>query len=64
LGRAEQHKGLQTLLNAIKISINKHPDIKLLVAGDGDMRSEYEERVKEMGLSENVEFLGRKKGRK
>jgi glycosyltransferase involved in cell wall biosynthesis len=24
------------------------------------MRSEYEERVKEMGLSENVEFLGRK----
>jgi glycosyltransferase involved in cell wall biosynthesis len=60
LGRAEQHKGLQMLLNAIKISINKHPEINLLVAGDGDMRSEYEDRVKEMGLSENVKFLGRK----
>lgn len=60
LGVAEQHKGLQILLDAVKISKEKFQDIKLLVAGDGDMRLEYESRVQKMGLADNVVFLGRK----
>ena len=35
-----------------------HPDMLLVVIGDGVMRAEAEERVRAQGLSDNVRFLG------
>jgi glycosyltransferase involved in cell wall biosynthesis len=56
VGRLSKEKGVLTLLKAIK-----GLDIKLKIVGDGPMRVEYEDFVKENNLK-NVEFLGYKAG--
>ncbi len=57
LGKAEQHKGLQHLLDATKTLSKEISNLKLVVVGEGDMRPEYEKRAKSMGL--DVRFAGR-----
>lgn len=55
-GRLSKEKGLFTLLEAIR-----EVDIKLKIIGDGPLRKEMEDKVKERGLSK-VDFLGYKTG--
>lgn len=59
LSRAERYKGLSTLLAAISIVRAALPGISLSVAGDGDMRTEYEAMAKSYGIESRVRFLGR-----
>jgi len=54
IGRLSYEKGLLTLLK----SWVHFPGIKLIIAGDGPIRSELEKTVKELNL-ESVFFLGR-----
>ena len=57
LDRSHARKGLGILLLALsKLSNQK---IKLLIVGDGDMRSEYVNKVKELNLESKVVFTGR-----
>ncbi len=58
LNKGDEYKGLSVLLSALQEIIKEKKDIVLRVVGDGDMRSEYEEIVKNKGLSENVTFVG------
>lgn len=62
LTAAEKYKGLQVLLDAMKILKNKKPNIKLNVVGDGNMLSEYKNFVAENDLDSSVSFLGRLNG--
>lgn len=63
LGRSHQHKGLKTLIDAVKkVKMSSMPDIQLTVVGDGDMRPEYEAYAVQRGLRENVRFAGRLAG--
>ena len=62
LNRSEQHKGLQILIEAVKILREKIPNIQLTVVGGGNMQSEYELRVKRLGLENSVIFTGRLQG--
>jgi glycosyltransferase involved in cell wall biosynthesis len=64
LNRADQHKGLQYLLEAMSELRKKISNIHLIVVGEGGMRSEYEQRVKNLGLEEAVVFTGRLSGEK
>lgn len=64
LGHAEQHKGLLFLIDAMQKIKESIPNIKLIIVGDGDMRSEYEKRVDKLGLREITTFKGRLNGRK
>ena len=59
LGKAEQHKDLQTLLEAIKIVQDSIHDISLMVVGDGDMRKEYEAYVAQLKIKKSVQFTGK-----
>jgi len=59
LSRSEQHKGLMTLLRAIRLIKETVPKVTLAVVGDGNMRSEYAAYAKYLGLQENVVFKGR-----
>lgn len=62
LNYSNQTKGLNTLIDAIKILQKDFPEIQLIVVGDGDMREKYEESVREKGLEKNVIFQGRLNG--
>ena len=62
LERGQEYKGLRTLLDAVKILKKDIPDIKLDVAGDGNLKSEYENYAKTNGLEDNVNFRGRLEG--
>ncbi|WP_346911896.1 glycosyltransferase [uncultured Roseibium sp.] len=55
LGRHARYKGLTELVEAI----SGLPDIHLLIAGDGPLRQNIETRVRELGLTDRVHFLGR-----
>lgn len=55
-GRLESRKGLLLALEAMT-KLRDLP-VQLLVAGQGPERAAYEERVRQAGLSEKVQFLG------
>lgn len=47
-----------TQVKAFTIANNSCPNMKLLIVGDGSQRSNLEELIKELNLSENVKLLG------
>ena len=55
IGRLEHEKGQDILINALS-KVNK--DIKLYLLGDGSNRKKLENLVEELGLSDNVDFIG------
>jgi len=56
MGRFVHKKGFADFINAISI-LSKEVDIKVKIAGDGELKEELKQQVKELGL-DNVEFLG------
>ncbi len=57
IGRLERRKGVKFLLNAFKLVSKEHPELKLIIAGDGPHRNKLEQLAKDLNLN-NVEFLG------
>jgi glycosyltransferase involved in cell wall biosynthesis len=57
LDRAHVRKGLPLVLEVLSALPNRA--IKLLVAGDGEMRGHYEERATALGIRDRVIFAGR-----
>jgi glycosyltransferase involved in cell wall biosynthesis len=57
LGHLGQHKGVDDLINAFAKTLNKHPNVLLQLAGEGDTHK-YKEQVDKLGISESVSFLG------
>ena len=59
LDEYHKYKGLDTLLRAVQnMEQGDGQTPKLLVGGDGPLRSEYESTAIELGIAERVEFLG------
>lgn len=58
VGRLHKIKGIEFLLDAIKIVKSKIPSVKLYIIGDGDLKEKIERIIQENSLSENVELLG------
>ena len=63
LSKAEQYKGLQTLIEITNRLRYKLPNVSLSVVGEGDMRTDYEERVKKMKLQDVIYFKGKLSGK-
>jgi glycosyltransferase involved in cell wall biosynthesis len=57
-GRLSKEKGVDYLINAMKIVKQKVPEAKLLIAGDGRERARLEHLVKKLKLEDSVKFLG------
>lgn len=57
LDRAHVRKGLPELLETLALPRLK--EFRLLVVGDGEMRSKYEGHARSLGLAERVTFVGR-----
>ncbi|ASJ54630.1 glycosyl transferase family 1 [Brevibacillus formosus] len=58
VGRLVQEKGVHLLLEAMARLRDEFPHTKLLIAGRGPMQDEWKLLVHQMGLSEQVRFLG------
>jgi glycosyltransferase involved in cell wall biosynthesis len=58
IGRLIITKNLQTVILAFRDVIKKVPDSRLVVIGEGPMRSKWEKLVSDNNLSNNVEFRG------
>lgn len=54
----KKQKGHKYLLEATASLIQEHPNIRLLLIGDGELRNELENQVHDLELSRNVMFLG------
>ncbi len=57
-GRFVPQKGLQYLIEALKLVTKKNPDVKLILTGDGVLFPKITKLVHELGLSGNVVFKG------
>lgn len=57
IGRLEKRKGVIHLLEAFKELSKKHPEVRLLIAGDGELRPKFEQWVGEHRVP-RIEFLG------
>jgi L-malate glycosyltransferase len=51
-------KGHSTLIEAARSVCAKFPQVKFVLIGDGEKRSEFESKVSELGLQPNFLFLG------
>lgn len=58
LDEFHRYKGLDYLLNAVKIVKNEISDIKLIVGGKGVLLDHYRQMAASLVLEENVEFVG------
>lgn len=60
VGRIISLKGQRFLIDSMTKIVHDFPGIKLLVIGEGDEKNNCIEKVKELGLQNNIEFLGYK----
>jgi glycosyltransferase involved in cell wall biosynthesis len=58
LGRLVREKNLPALLDALAMMRGRGRTFRLILIGDGPMRSELEDRVRDLRLSSEVEFAG------
>jgi phosphatidylinositol alpha-1,6-mannosyltransferase len=58
VGRLAEKKGLECLIRAFPEVLCSHPDARLVVVGDGPLRSDLERLASRLGLQDRVEFLG------
>lgn len=58
VGELNHNKHQDLIIDAVALLRQKIPTIKLLLAGDGNKKEEYENKVKKMGLGDCVFFLG------
>lgn len=54
----QPYKGLETLLNAVRICLDKGLSLELCVVGEGRLRSQYEAMARRLGLDSKVTFVG------
>ncbi len=55
-------KGHDLVLRALPDVLKKHPNVMYSIVGDGNARTDLEALTKELGMTANVDFAGRKSG--
>lgn len=58
VGRLTEQKGHADLLEAFGRVAAAHPRVRLVVAGDGELRGALEERARVLGIADRTHFLG------
>jgi len=61
VARLSPEKDFGTLLRAVRIVVDQYPEFRLKMVGDGSERNHLEQLCTELGLTEQVEFLGERK---
>jgi len=58
VGRLVEKKGVSFLITAMSIMVKRHPDLQLIIAGDGPLRKTLEQQSHTLLLQHNINFLG------
>jgi len=58
IGRLTEQKGQWFLIRAFKKVVEKYPNAKLIILGEGELRGKLEDLVKKLNLENNVFLLG------
>lgn len=58
IGSFHAYQGIDILINAAPLVIEKIPDTRFLLVGDGPMRKAWEKKVQEIGIQDNFIFMG------
>ena len=59
LGRVSQEKSIDFLIHAMPELLSAHPDLRLLIVGDGPYRAELEQLVQSLALEHAICFAGK-----
>jgi glycosyltransferase involved in cell wall biosynthesis/O-antigen/teichoic acid export membrane protein len=59
LGRLKSYKSVDVLINAFEKVLDTVPEARLVIAGSGEEESSLRKLVRELGMDEKVEFLGK-----
>ncbi|HEX6499199.1 MAG TPA: glycosyltransferase family 4 protein [Micromonosporaceae bacterium] len=57
-GRLVYEKGVQDLIAAVPALSDRHPGLRVVVAGDGPYRDELHQQTQRLGVADRVEFAG------
>lgn len=58
IGRLTEKKGVKYLLDAAKILEKSSPDIRITIAGDGEIMPQLKQQASELDLADSVSFAG------
>ena len=58
VGRLVEQKDYPTQLKAFKLATEKVPQLRMALAGDGPLAAPLQDMVRDLGLSDRVQFLG------
>ena len=58
VGRVELQKRFDVLLDAFATLLPRHPELRLLIAGEGSLRTKLESRAEQLGVASACRFLG------
>ena len=59
VGRLAKEKNLRRLLQAFAQVVQRHPDVRLVLLGDGPNRKELVELTQDLGIAGRVDFVGK-----
>ena len=62
LGRLREDKGIDVLLRAFCLIKKGHPQVKLMIAGEGREKDNLTATAEKLGISRSVEFIGMVQG--
>jgi glycosyltransferase involved in cell wall biosynthesis len=58
LDKHHSFKGIDYLLEAVKIVTNTIPDVELSIVGEGELKKYYQKKSKKLNIQKNVLFIG------
>jgi glycosyltransferase involved in cell wall biosynthesis len=58
VGRLVPQKGLSDLIGAAPLVLERHPDVRFVLAGDGELRAELERQASDAGVAQRFLFTG------
>jgi len=58
VGRLTEQKGYKLLIDSMPGVLQQYPETKLVILGDGELRSELENRIQELELASHIELAG------
>jgi len=61
VGRLDQNKQVNLIIDTIYVFHQKNPDIELLIVGDGPEKPTLIEKAEVLGISDNVHFVGKQR---
>lgn len=57
--RLTEQKGVKYLIEAAEIVLNQYPNVKFLIAGDGELKDELIWKISQSGLSDQIKLIGK-----